>query len=162
MWIIRKTLFSTITTNRWYCKTDKSLVRSRYLVVLQFSSNDPEGVVDEVMVDVNLWESVRRPGRDPLLVGVVVDHHRRARRRDALLWPLVTAKNNEKNLLKINLNHCNKTRRKKRIKMDLIFLLIDGRSSTVTVFVWQKSDFIAVFLKKKRGDSNSRLTTIKH
>ena len=61
-------------------------------MVLQFSSDDSECVVDEVMVDVNLRESVRRSGRDPLLVAVVVNHHRRARRRDALLWPLVTEK----------------------------------------------------------------------
>ena len=62
-------------------------------MILQLSSDDSEGVVDEVVVDVHLGESVRSPGRDPLLVGVVVDHHRRPGRSYALFWPFVSAKN---------------------------------------------------------------------
>ena len=60
-------------------------------MVLELPSDDPEGGVDEVVVDVDLGESVRRPRRAPLLLLVVVDHDGGARRGDALLWPLVTA-----------------------------------------------------------------------
>ena len=60
-------------------------------MVLELPSDDPEGGVDEVVVDVDLGESVRRPQRAPLLLLVVVDHDGGARRGDALLWPLVTA-----------------------------------------------------------------------
>ena len=61
-------------------------------MVLELPSDDPEGGVDEVVVDVDLGESVRRPRRAPLLLLVVVDHDRSARRGDALLRPLVTAR----------------------------------------------------------------------
>ena len=61
-------------------------------MVLELPSDDPEGGVDEVVVDVDLGESVRRPRRAPLLLLVVVDHDGGARRGDALLRPLVTAK----------------------------------------------------------------------
>ena len=61
-------------------------------MILQLSPDDSEGVVDEVVVDVDLGEAVRGPGRDPLLVGVVVDHDRRPRGGYALFWPFVSEK----------------------------------------------------------------------
>ena len=60
-------------------------------MVLELPSDDPEGGVDEVVVDVDLGESVRRPRRAPLLLLVVVDHDGGARGGYALLWPLITA-----------------------------------------------------------------------
>ena len=59
-------------------------------MIPQLPSHDPEGAVDEVVVDVDLGEAVRGPRRHPLLVQVVVDHHLRARGGDALLGTLVT------------------------------------------------------------------------
>ena len=38
----------------------------------------------------HLGQPVARPGRDPLLVDVIVDHDTGAGRRNALLWPLIT------------------------------------------------------------------------
>ena len=38
----------------------------------------------------HLGQPVARPGWDPLLVDVIVDHDTGAGRRDALLWPLIT------------------------------------------------------------------------
>ena len=38
----------------------------------------------------HLGQPVTRPGGDPLLVDVIVDHDTGAGRRYALLWPLVT------------------------------------------------------------------------
>jgi len=61
-----------------------------YLMILQFSPDDSERVVDEMVVDVNLGQAVGGARRDPLLVGVVVNHDRRARRRYALFRPFVT------------------------------------------------------------------------
>ena len=68
-----------------------------YLVIAQLPAYDPEGGVEEVVVDVHLGQAVARPRRHPLLVQVVVDHHLRTRRSDALLGTLVTAKNRKKN-----------------------------------------------------------------
>ena len=38
----------------------------------------------------HLGQPVARPGRDPLLVDVIVDHDTGPGRRNALLWPLIT------------------------------------------------------------------------
>ena len=38
----------------------------------------------------HLGQPVARPGRDPLLVDVIVDHDTGAGRRNAMLWPLIT------------------------------------------------------------------------
>ena len=38
----------------------------------------------------HLGQPVTRPGGDPLLVDVIVDHDTGAGRRNALLWPLIT------------------------------------------------------------------------
>lgn len=65
-------------------------MRDSYLVVLELPPDDSEGGVDEMVVDVDLGESVRRPRRTPLLLLVVVNHDGGARGGDALLWPLVT------------------------------------------------------------------------
>ena len=69
-------------------------LRSRfsYLVVLELPPDDSEGGVDEMVVDVDLGESVRRPRRAPLLLLVVVDHDGGARGGDALLRSLITEK----------------------------------------------------------------------
>jgi len=60
------------------------------LMVLQLSADHSEGVVDYMMVDVNLAETVAGSCRDPLLVHVVVDHDAGARGGDALLRTLLT------------------------------------------------------------------------
>ena len=49
-------------------------MRDSYLVVLELPPDDSEGGVDEMVVDVDLGESVRRPRRTPLLLLVVVNH----------------------------------------------------------------------------------------
>lgn len=60
-------------------------------MVLQLPADDPEGGVDEVVIDVDLGEPVAGAGGHPLLVEVVVDHDGRARGRDALLGARLTA-----------------------------------------------------------------------
>lgn len=52
-----------------------SLLSSTDLVILDLPSHDPEGVVARVVVDVDPAEARGPAGRDPLLVGIVVDHH---------------------------------------------------------------------------------------
>ena len=49
----------------------------------------------------HLGQPVTRPGGDPLLVDVIVDHDTGAGRRDALLWPLVTKNKTLENYLYI-------------------------------------------------------------
>ena len=61
-------------------------------MVSQLPSDDPECAVDEVVVDVDLGQAVRRSRGHPLLVEVVVNHHLGPRRGDALLRTLVTEK----------------------------------------------------------------------
>jgi len=60
------------------------------LMILQLSADHSEGVVHDVMVDVNLAEPVAGSCRDPLLVHVVVDHDAGARSSYALLRTLLT------------------------------------------------------------------------
>ena len=43
-------------------------------MVCKFSSDDPEGVVDGVLVDLDLGQTWRRPAGHPFLVHVVVRH----------------------------------------------------------------------------------------
>ena len=51
--------------------------RANLLVRLHFASHHSEGVVDGVVVDLDPAEGLGpRPRREPLLVAVVVDHHR--------------------------------------------------------------------------------------
>ena len=84
-----------ITTTAMRTEIDRRLSSGlSYLVVLELPADDSEGGVDEVVVDVDFGESVRRPRRAPLLLLVVVDHDGGARRGDALLGSLVTAKDN--------------------------------------------------------------------
>ena len=59
-------------------------------MVLELPADDSKGGVDEMVVDVDLGESVRRPRRAPLLLLVVVDHDGGARGGDALLRSFVT------------------------------------------------------------------------
>ena len=47
------------------------------LVVVQLATDNSESVVDRVLVDVYLGESLRRAARHPPSVALVVDHHRR-------------------------------------------------------------------------------------
>ena len=68
--------------------------RHSHLVVLELPADDPEGGVDEVVIDVDLGEPVAGAGGHPLLVEVVVDHDGRARRRDALLGACLAGKEN--------------------------------------------------------------------
>ena len=42
--------------------------------------------------DRHLWEAMAGSGRHPFLIEVVVDHHRGTSRSYALLWTLVTEK----------------------------------------------------------------------
>ena len=62
-------------------------------MVLELPADDPEGGVDEVVIDVDLGEPVAGARRHPLLVEVVVDHDGGARRGDALLGTGLTEKN---------------------------------------------------------------------
>lgn len=59
-------------------------------MILKLSAHHPKGVVDKVMIYVNLAEPVAGAGRYPLLVDIVVDHDAGPGRRDTLLRPLVT------------------------------------------------------------------------
>lgn len=63
----------------------KDKISVGYLMVLQFSADYPERVVDLVLEDVNFGEPRRCATGDPLLLDVVVDHHRGPRTRYALL-----------------------------------------------------------------------------
>ena len=56
-----------------------------HLVVLDLAAHHPEGVVPGVVVDVDAAEASGAARRDPLLVGVVVDHDGRPRLADTLL-----------------------------------------------------------------------------
>ena len=68
------------------------LMLKSYLMVLEFSSNNSEGIVYEMVIDMNFGQPVRSARRHPLLVQVVVDHDGSPRRGDALLRSFVTAK----------------------------------------------------------------------
>ena len=63
-----------------------------YLVVLQLSPDNSEGIVDKMVIDMNFGQPVGGAGRHPLLVQVVVDHDRSPGRGDALLGSFVTAR----------------------------------------------------------------------
>ena len=55
----------------------------------------------------HLGQPVARPGGHPLLVDVIVDHDAGAGRRDALLWPLITEKQNiNMGLFRLNMYVC--------------------------------------------------------
>ena len=65
-------------------------------MVLELPADDPEGGVDEVVIDVDLGEPVAGARRHPLLVEVVVNHDGGARGRDALLGACLAGKENNK------------------------------------------------------------------
>ena len=67
-----------------------------YLVILQFSAYNSEGIVYEVVVDVDFWEAVWGPRGHPFLVDVVVNHHRGPSRGNALLGTFITGKQRRK------------------------------------------------------------------
>lgn len=60
-----------------------------HLMVLDLPADHPEGVVDGMLVDLHLGDALRAATRHPLLVAVVVDHHRRPRRDDGHLTHFV-------------------------------------------------------------------------
>ena len=66
-----------------HCVTARST--GFYLMVGQLATDDAEGVVDTVVVDVHLAQPLRRAARNPASVSVVVNHDRRTRRRNRVL-----------------------------------------------------------------------------
>jgi len=59
-------------------------------VVLQLSAHNPECIIDEVMIDVDLGEAVAGAGRNPLFIEIIIYHDTRAGSSYTLLRPLVT------------------------------------------------------------------------
>jgi hypothetical protein len=55
------------------------------LMILKFSPNYTESIVDRMVVDVNFGKTGRRPTRHPALVAVIVDHHHRTSRHYRML-----------------------------------------------------------------------------
>jgi len=60
------------------------------LMVLKFSTYYSKCVVDEMVVNVDLGESMAGSCRDPLLVDVIIHHDRSPGSSDTLFWPFVT------------------------------------------------------------------------
>jgi len=58
---------------------------TRYFVVLGMAADNPECVVDRVVVDVDLGDGLWRAAGDPALVVLIVDHHRRTCRHNRVL-----------------------------------------------------------------------------
>lgn len=57
-----------------------------HLLVLQFDTHHPEGVVGSVVVNIDAAEALLpRLDGHPLLTGIVIDHDRGTRLADALL-----------------------------------------------------------------------------
>ena len=56
-----------------------------HLMVLQLASDDTEGVVHRVMIDVNLRQPLGGATGQPLLIAVVIHHDRGPRRNDRVL-----------------------------------------------------------------------------
>ena len=61
-----------------------------YLMVLEFSSHNSEGIVYEMVIDMNFGQPVRGTRWHPLLIQVIVDHDWSPRRGNTLLRSFVT------------------------------------------------------------------------
>ena len=61
-----------------------------YLMILKFPSNNSESIVEKMMVNVNLWQSMRWSWRHPFFVEIIVYHNRSSSRGNALLRAFVT------------------------------------------------------------------------
>lgn len=59
-----------------------------YLVVLNFTTHHPEGVVAGMVIDVDSAETCGTTSRDPFLVGVIIHHDS----SPCLTYALLTAK----------------------------------------------------------------------
>ena len=54
-------------------------------MILNFPPDDPESVIDGVVINVDFGESLRSSGRHPLLEAIVVQHHGCSSRSDRML-----------------------------------------------------------------------------
>ena len=61
-----------------------------YLMILKFPSNNSESIVEKMMVNVNLWQSMRWSWGNPFFVEIIVYHNRSSSRGNALLRAFVT------------------------------------------------------------------------
>ena len=79
-------------------KRQKKSISITYLVVLQFTSNNSEGIVNEMVIDMNFGQPVGGARRHPFLVQVVVDHDRCPGRGNALLWSFIPEKEQKRKI----------------------------------------------------------------
>lgn len=66
-------------------KLDSCRSVDEHLVVLELAADNPERIVDGVVVNVHFGHALRRPAWNPAPVAIIVDHHSRPGCDDGML-----------------------------------------------------------------------------
>ena len=61
-------------------------------MIVEFSANNPKGIVDGVVVDLYFGDALGSAAWNPLLVAIIIHHNRRSRCNNGMLTENKTSK----------------------------------------------------------------------